>query len=268
MEAASKIGGNFKLGARLDGLPRRKTAPLKILADLVAPPPPSVNLIPTLPPVRDQKDRETCVAFATLGAIEKAKGPIFSPQFVYAISKVKDGDPQKAGTWLYVSFPILTNTGVCLEATWPYDPQPILGNEGELPIPLPATTEASNYRQAAFIKIETEATQTALAIKAVISKGNAVTVTIPTFPSWYPMTAEAQAKGVIQMPLPNEANNGGHAIALVGYNDDPSVAGGGMFYLRNSWGPAFGSDNPLGPGYGTIPYEYVATLAAEYYYFS
>lgn len=54
------------------------------------------------------------------------------------------------------------------------------------------------------------------------------------------MTAEAEAEGVIQMPLPNEAGNGGHAITLVGYNDDARFAGGGLFYLRNSWGPAFG----------------------------
>lgn len=44
---------------------------------------------------------------------------------------------------------------------------------------------------------------------------------------------------------------GGHAMLLVGYEDDDSVAGGGYFIVRNSWGGDWGE-----AGYGKLPYAY------------
>ena len=45
---------------------------------------------------------------------------------------------------------------------------------------------------------------------------------------------------------------GGHAMLLVGYADDETVAGGGYFIVRNSWGEEWGEQ-----GYGKIPYAYI-----------
>lgn len=44
---------------------------------------------------------------------------------------------------------------------------------------------------------------------------------------------------------------GGHAMLLVGYEDDDSVLGGGYFIVRNSWGNGWGDD-----GYLKMPYAY------------
>jgi C1A family cysteine protease len=57
--------------------------------------------------------------------------------------------------------------------------------------------------------------------------------------------------------LPSGDSIGGHAMLLVGYDDDAQV-----FLVRNSWGTSWG-DN----GYGTIPYAYIrdATLTDEVY---
>ena len=44
---------------------------------------------------------------------------------------------------------------------------------------------------------------------------------------------------------------GGHAMLLVGYEDDETVLGGGYFIVRNSWGNGWGED-----GYLKMPYAY------------
>lgn len=46
------------------------------------------------------------------------------------------------------------------------------------------------------------------------------------------------------------AYQGGHAILIVGYQDDPSVNGGGYFVVKNSWGTGWGED-----GYFNIAYS-------------
>lgn len=50
---------------------------------------------------------------------------------------------------------------------------------------------------------------------------------------------------------PNSAiEEGGHAVALVGYRLDPKVQGGGYFLVKNSWGRACGNN-----GYQWLPFH-------------
>jgi hypothetical protein len=51
----------------------------------------------------------------------------------------------------------------------------------------------------------------------------------------------------------------GHAVCLIGYQDNAQYPGGGYFIVRNSWGLDWASQSPYGPGYGTIPYQYIAS---------
>jgi hypothetical protein len=54
------------------------------------------------------------------------------------------------------------------------------------------------------------------------------------------------------MKVPARGGVGGiHAVVLVGYIDDVKQPGGGVFLLRNSWGPRWGRD-----GYARMPYAY------------
>src|SRR5439155_8052108 len=54
--------------------------------------------------------------------------------------------------------------------------------------------------------------------------------------------------GTLNMPQPNEAMKGGHAVMAAGYNDTQK-----RFMIRNSWGTDWGKK-----GYFTIPYDYLA----------
>jgi C1A family cysteine protease len=48
----------------------------------------------------------------------------------------------------------------------------------------------------------------------------------------------------------NGSYQGGHAILIVGYQDDPSVDGGGYFIVKNSWGTGWGEG-----GYFNVAYS-------------
>lgn len=67
---------------------------------------------------------------------------------------------------------------------------------------------------------------------------------------------------VVSVPIALEAT-GGHAVCLLGYQDDEDWAGGGYFVARNSWGEGWGW--PEHPGHGRIPYEYMAQMGLDAY---
>jgi C1A family cysteine protease len=102
------------------------------------------------------------------------------------------------------------------------------------------------------------------AIKSYLSVRRPTGISIPVFNSWY-SSPETKRSGRITMPLTGDAQVGGHAICLVGYQDSPSAPGGGYFILRNSWGAAWAYQSPYGQGYGTIPYQYIANYNWEAY---
>ena len=58
---------------------------------------------------------------------------------------------------------------------------------------------------------------------------------------------EIAGNGIMKMPKKNEENLGGHAVLIVGYDDEKEV-----FIVRNSWGPEWGDK-----GYFYMPYEFV-----------
>lgn len=57
-------------------------------------------------------------------------------------------------------------------------------------------------------------------------------------------------------------------MCLVGYEDlaQEEELGGGKFILRNSWGTTtWAYQSAYSPGYGTIPYAYIARYGQEAY---
>jgi C1A family cysteine protease len=256
----------YSLGVRLDRIPRPLISLMRA-PGVAAALPASANLIAEMQPIRDQGDRGTCVAHASGAVAEhywRGQGQLvdLSRQFLYWDCKQHDGDPTGEGTWIAVAMPRLSADGCCLEATWPYVPSVVPGNESQDPPPGNAALEASNYRTSVAKQLAPTSVND---IKVALAAGSPVAFSIPVFNSWY-RNDEVHRTGEIVNPLPGEANVGGHAMCLVGYMDDSTATalGGGRFYLRNSWGASWASESTVHtPGYGTIPYSYITANCME-----
>ena len=89
------------------------------------------------------------------------------------------------------------------------------------------------------------------AVKTALSLGTPVIVGFDVYSSFEQGTWQ-QANGSGLMPYPNvlrETLLGGHAVCLVGYDDNLS---GGRFIVRNSWGTSWADR-----GYFYMPYQVI-----------
>ncbi|MBC7224312.1 MAG: C1 family peptidase [Anaerolineae bacterium] len=210
-------------------------------------------------PVRNQAERGTCVAHASVAVreyLERVAGSEdldLSEQFVYWWCKERDGMPEVSGTYPNLGMECLLEAGVPPEEVWPYNPHQIPGDEGQGPPPEGAAEQARPFRIARIIELNPRSVDD---IKTCLADGKVVAFAIPVFSSWYHSEA-SRLFGKITMPLPNDTQEGGHAMCMVGYVDDESAPGGGYFIIRNSWSP-WGEQSTWGKGYGSIPYAYIA----------
>jgi C1A family cysteine protease len=233
---------------------------------------PDVNLEPEMPAVRDQAYRGTCVAHAAVADFEHyliSNGDAerdtidLSEQFLYWNCKKNDGEPSQEGTMLSVAMPLLVTDGCCLETTWPYNPKPIQGNEGQAPPPVNAAQDAAGRKAPGARSITPQAIPE---IKDELAAGRCVAISVVVYDYCW-TTPEIRNSGNITMPFPDDISNEGHAICLVGYEDlegEPEL-GGGRFILRNSWDSYWGVNCEFGTGYGTMPYAYLTTYGMEAY---
>jgi hypothetical protein len=221
--------------------------------------PASANLIPMLPPIQNQGQRGTCVAFGTAAVRESLirGAPKLSEQFLYWTAKERDGLTRSDGTWIHCAMAGLSEVGVCRAHLWPYDRRPRRPRHHGPP-PSAAVADAAAFRIGIPIPITTDLPEN---FKRILSGKSglaprAIAFSIPVFDSWLqnPVTYK---RGKFPMPLPRERANSGHCMAIVGYQDDSRYAGGGYFIVRNSWGTQWASESPHGPGHGMIPYAFI-----------
>lgn len=232
-----------------------------------SPLPPRVELMEKLFPVRDQGNRGTCVAFSSTALREYLEGcsTELSEQFLYWACKSLDGYPDEAGTFIHSAMSALSTKGVCPEEVWAYNPEPIPSNESQSPPPDGAEETALEF---VMPYTRTVAPNCVNHYKQVLSGadglgGMPVVIASLVFNSWFRSAATRQT-GKITMPLPGEEPlAGGHAMLIVGYQDDPSVPGGGYFIVRNSWGESWAAVSPEAAGHALMPYAYVEQCVVE-----
>lgn len=228
--------------------------------------PESISLLDQMPPLRNQGARGTCVAHAVLAVREQLEIAALSPtdldlseQYVYWWCKAHDGIPRVSGTYVSVGMRCLAETGAPLESAWPYISAE-KEDQGQGPPPEAAARGDLGFRTLRtqqFNRTDIEG------IKACLYEGRAVAFSVPVYDSWYTSSATARW-GKITLPLPGEPQNGGHAMTLVGYQDDADAPGGGYFLVRNSWQP-WSWDGAWRSGYGYIPYAYIKQFASAVY---
>jgi Papain family cysteine protease len=218
--------------------------------------PSSVNYAQQMSAIRNQGARGTCVAHAMTAVHEfydrQAGNPNdYSEQFLYQETKQIDGAPSACGTWQVKAAQVLGSLGQCRESVWPYNPNLPCNNNGTEPSN--ARSDAAPHKLATLILNPKDVN----AIKSALAGGSVVGFSIPVWNSWY-ASAETRRSGRITMKIGGEASVGGHAMCLIGYQDDAGSPGGGFFILRNSWSTGWGYECPYGAGNGTIPYQYLA----------
>ena len=226
--------------------------------------PPQANLIALMPPVRNQRGRGTCVAHASaavreylLGA-ESTQGDL-SEQFLYWACKKIDGFPGE-GTWIKTAMAVLEDKGICTETVWPYNPNKIADNEGQDPPPADAVEKAASYRIAQGDLVEPRWVDD---LKKALANNKPVAFAVPVYGYW--LSEPVHTNGDIRMPLPADKVIGGHAMCMVGYQDDADVPGGGYFLVRNSWGTTWAKESAPGAGYCRLPYAFMAQYGRSAY---
>lgn len=226
-------------------------------APVAAPPvvPPAVNLIGQMPPIRDQGSRGTCVAFALSAVHEHHRRLLgqqedLSEQFLYHETKRIDGAPGSCGTWQVKALQVLSTLGECREHVWAYNSAPPCNQNG---VPPTAAKPDAAPRTCKPVVLGPKDVQGA---KSLLASGRILGFSVPVYSSWANSIA-VHLTGRITMRLAGEAVIAGHAMCLVGYQDNPDYPGGGYFILRNSWGTQWAASSAYGPGYGTIPYAYI-----------
>ena len=213
----------------------------------VAPIPVSFDFTKSMSPVRNQKNEGTCVAFASAVGVKEFQDKKeyhklirLSPRFLYNLCKKFDGIPFEDGTYPRIAMKVLLNYGVCHESFWPY-----LSQKKTFPRP-GADKDALKFKIKAYARIKSQ-----LEMKRSLLINGPFVAGVKVYKSWF--TEKVKRSGFVPIPKPKEDLVGGHAICIVGYDDQSAI-----FKFKNSWGANWGSD-----GYGYLPYEYIEKYCSD-----
>lgn len=201
-----------------------------------------------LPPVRDQGNLGSCVAWTYKGMREMLTLKVGNT----LVSSTPAQDQQLSALWLYKQareryhpewanidsglymrdgMGISVGRGIALEREWPY----IIARAHDRP---PSSTFAAALR---YRNINAYRISTTFELRSCLAGGWPVAFGFPVFQSFY----QAEATGIVPMPGSGELSLGGHANWFTGYKADPTAAGGRRYRTRNSWGHIFGDHGDL-----------------------
>lgn len=201
--------------------------------------PKSIDYTDDMTEVGDQGAEGTCVGWACANGCKEYQEMIdygervrLSPRFLYDECKKLDGFPNEEGTSIAVAMKVLRNIGVCREIYYPY--------YGSMNNSIPIYKDANKYRILTYARISNLGE-----LKASLVKFGPCVAGVEVFNGFM------QTKnGYVPIPAVGEESLGGHAICIVGYNDDLEVV-----KFKNSWGKDWGEE-----GYGYLSYKYIDEL--------
>ena len=203
--------------------------------------------------IKNQNPYGFCVGFATSTHKDNqemknhpSKGIEISPLFIQYECKQRDGIPHEQGTYCRTALQVLKDIGVCEEKYMPT-------SLADFPVPKPPSNA---YENAKKYKIQSyTALNTLDEIKqAIIGNGTVLAGVQVTDTFMYP------ENGFINNP--QGFFHGGHAIAIVGYDDnlEYTFKNGktrkGFLKIHNSWGRDWGLE-----GYAWLPYDFYYLVA-------
>jgi hypothetical protein len=208
---------------------------------------------------RQQGNRDDCSLFAITGVVEYERArhlqkppQRLSEEFLIWASDKASGEPgDQAMFWKAVAG--LNASGICSEELMPYGKKPRPQQRPSQEAVAEARELAERW-QVEWIKrwsVDRRLTDPQLLeIKRALAAGHPVACGL----RW---PKDLKGFAILKVPAPSQVFDG-HSIMLVGYEDEPSKPGGGMFKFRNSDGPNWGQQ-----GYGLMSYAHVKAYAND-----
>ncbi|MBF0485511.1 MAG: C1 family peptidase [Candidatus Omnitrophica bacterium] len=212
--------------------------------------PVSVDLRGSCSLVEDQGRLGSCTANALAGNLEfldKQSDGIYtdvSRLFIYFNERVLEGhEDADSGAALRDGIKTLAKAGVCSEKSWPY----AIAKFADVP-PKRCYTEAKAHCISSYHRIVS-----LNEMLACLSDGFPFVFGFTVYESFE--SPQVAKSGIARMPKKGERVLGGHAVMAVGYTQKDK-----RFIVRNSWGEGWGQK-----GYFTMPFQYLETLAADFW---
>jgi len=202
--------------------------------------------------VKNQGGLGSCVAFATAAMKEwqekkehklevkegkkdtrKDKGYNYSEAWIYWNCKKIDAWPNAEGTSIRDAMKVLHKIGVPTEKAWPYSDDKL--NIGE---PKRWASLVARWAQIGeYYRVDY-----AEDAKIALAQDGPFVMGIPCFYDFFFVKGD----GTVPDPADGEKNYGGHAVCVVGYDDNRK-----LLKFKNSWSKFWGQG-----GYGYISYDY------------
>jgi C1A family cysteine protease len=209
--------------------------------------PNQIDLRSKCPPVYDQGQLGSCTANALGAAFDfdrKKEGHNFmtpSRLFIYWNERdMEDTVDYDAGARIRDGVKVLKSLGTPPEKEWPYIISKFIQRPSQQ-----AFDDALKNQALVYQRILTPHNDPASDMLTCLASGYPFISGISVYESFE--GSRASSTGLIPMPSKNESLLGGHAILIVGYDQEEQT-----FIFRNSWGRNWGDK-----GYGYIPFSYL-----------
>lgn len=219
-----------------------------------------------LPPVGNQGQEGSCVGWSTsyyYKSFQEARehhwslsdpNHLFSPSFVYNQINMGRDEGKDGGASAADAMALLTQEGDVPIARFPYVEKDVVTQPTQALIDSGAPFQARDFgylfkphTQSEYLPYHNDIT----GLKHWLASGDGLVIQMTLFPSF-----ESYQGGVYDADVSGEQPAGGHAMFVVGYDDNAEGTGIGAFKIENSWGPAWGEQ-----GYVWISYRLVSQYA-------
>lgn len=206
--------------------------------------PTKVDLRTEVLPVFDQGKLGSCTANAVSNAfafsvVKQQEEQLYVPSrlFIYYNTRVLEGNEDRdTGATLRSTVKAMNKVGTCGEDTWPYDIPKFTDKPNDNCYKIAKGNKALKYERL---------TRSLYDFKSCLASGFPFVCGFAVYESF--QSREVAKTGKMTMPTKEEKFYGGHAIIVMGYDDDMNC-----FIIRNSWGKKWGDK-----GHFYMPYEYL-----------